>query len=725
VLIVENMILQLLDIDLKQESLQRVLWVSPNQEYVVVVDITNSKEMKYPFFRKYADILNETEDGQLRKVDYEPDLRLLSPDEEYLKEHKAKRDGKWDVIKDIVSKEPDIYISDKRGHLITMNEEKTGRNRKVIYDYLKKYWFYGKSINGLLDNYFDCGAPGKPREYKSKPGPESQDGNNYIVTEKDKEIFKKAIKRFHKDKGMSIEDTHQHMLEEWYSTKSVRKHGVLVPIVEPEKSPTLRQFRYWYTNSYSEFDRYSNKNGKRKAEMNVRPLVGNAEERALNVGSLFETDSTPADIILVAEDRKTTFGSPTLYLVKDVFSRLIVGFNVTFAPPSAIEQMVALENAATNKVEFCRRYGIEIDESDWPCAHLPRMIAGDRGELRAKLSENLVNINVDVANAPSYRGDLKPFVEQDFRITNKKIREVFANAGAKPPKLIERGDQDPTRKAALTIYEFTQFMIHYIIAYNNKSLNEEYVLTKEMYEDEVELTPIGVWNWGKGKKLLHEQPRDLLRFNLLPKEEATVTRSGIKWQGVRYTSKLALEKGWFVEEHIEGKNPIIISYDPRNIGSIFIRLKNGKLEQCFLTDKYKEYDGLHLEDLKAIRNYKKNQININKKKEMQNKSEVNALAKNIANNAMKETKNATTGMSHYKRNKNKRETKKAEARARGSEDAWTAPKQSSIEENTVHKGEVVSFPMEASNYKNHEQSEAQILFSEKSKRRRRNHESLE
>jgi hypothetical protein len=724
--IVENTILQLLDIDLKQESLQRVLWVSPNQEYVVVVDITNSKKMKYPFFRKYEDIVNEAQDGHLRKVEFEPDLRLLSPDEKYLKEHKAKRDKKWDVIKDIVKKEPDIYISDKRGPLITMTKEKTGKSKKVIYDHLKKYWFYGKSINGLLDNYFDCGAPGKPKVFKKKPGPKSQDGNNYIVTEKDKEIFEKAIKRFHKKEGMSIEDTHTQMLGEWYSPKSERKHGVLVQILEPENSPTLRQFRYWYTNKYSKYDRYSNIEGKRKAEMNVRPLVGNAEERALGVGSLFETDSTPADILLVAEDRKKTLGSPTLYLVKDVFSRMIAGFNVTLSNPSAIEQMVALENAATNKVEFCARYNIKIEESEWPCAHLPRMIAGDRGELRAKMSENLVNINVDVANAPSYRGDLKPFVEQDFRITNKTIREVFGNSGAKPPKLIERGDKDPARKATLTIYEFTQFMIYYILAYNNKALNEEYVVTKEMSEDKVELTPIGVWNWGKGKKLLHEQPRDLLRFNLLPKEGATVTRSGVKWQGMRYTSKLAIEKGWFVEKHIDGEKEITISYDPRNVGSIFIRLKNGKLEQCFLTDKYKEYDGLHLEDLKTIRKYKKDEINKNEKKEKQNKVELHALSKNIANNAKKETKNATEGMSHYERNKDKRETRKAEARARGSEDAWTAVKNSDSVETLEQTAEVLEFPTKSqSNNLMEEQSEIQKRFSAKINNRRRNRESLE
>src|SRR5690606_41326101 len=60
-------------------------------------------------------------------------------------------------------------------------------------------------------------------------------------------------------------DTHTNMLGEWYSTKNARKRGMLVPILEPENSPTLRQFRYWYINKYSKYDRYSNIEGKRKA----------------------------------------------------------------------------------------------------------------------------------------------------------------------------------------------------------------------------------------------------------------------------------------------------------------------------------------------------------------------------------------------------------------------------------------------------------------------------
>jgi hypothetical protein len=725
-LIVENMIFQQLDLDLNQESLHRVLWISSDQEYVVLIDITDKNNMKYPFFRKYEELINELKEGYLRPLEINPDLRLTSPDEEYLNKYKARRDSKWDVIKDIVIQEPDIYIPEKRGPLVTKVEDSTGKKRRVIYDSLKKYWFYGKSINGLLVDYFDCGAPGKPRNITKKTGPRSADGNVFIVTEKDKEIFKKAIKLFHDEGGMDITETHQHMCEKWYSSGKVREHGILVSIVKPENAPTIKQFRTWYTKNYSKYERHSKRRGKRKAEMEVRALLGDAGERATSVGALFEIDSTPADIILVAEDRKTILGSPTLYMVKDVFSRLIGGFHATWSHASSVEQMVAIENTATNKVEFCRKYGIDIEESEWPCAHLPRLIAGDRGELKGKMSENLVNINVEVANAPSYRGDLKPFIEQHFRLTNKKIRALFSKFGAKPPKLIERGDKDPAKKAVMTIFEFTQFMIMFILTYNKSALPRDYVVTPDMFEDKVELTPLGVWNWSRGKKLLHEVPRDLLRYNLLPKEDAKVTRSGIKWQGMCYASPRGIKEGWFEEESIDGKEQITISYDPRNVSSIFIRLKDGSLEQCVLTVKFKEFDGLHLEDVKAIMKYKKEQLKQKKKEEKQHNAVLNAYSKELAKNAEKETKNATEGMSYYERHSDKRETRKEEARAIGSNEAWTAVENPYLETNYDEKNKVVEFPLKNQSHNlTEEQSETQKRFSSKINNRRRNREFME
>lgn len=724
-IIYENSIIELLDIDLKTESILRVLWISPNQEDTIVIDISNDKNMKFPYYIKYEELRNEVIQGKARMVEIDPDLRVISPDADYLEKFKAQREANWNVIKNIVMKEPEIYVSKTRGSLIKQTVENTGKSKKEIYRLLKRYWFYGKNKNGLLRNYFDCGAPRRERIYVKKPGPKAKDKNSYVITDKDKIIFRKAIKSFHVEQKMNLTATHQHMCEESYNSGYYREHGVMVPIVEPEKIPTLRQFVYWYNKEYSLSEKYSRRHGKRKAEMDVRPFMGDATERALGVGSFYEIDSTPADIILVAEDRESIIGPPTLYIVKDVFSRMVVGFHVCLSHASSLEQMVALENAATNKVEFCRHYGIEIDESDWPCKNLPKYLVGDRGELKSKLSENLVNINVDVFNAPSYRGDLKPFVEQQFRITNDKIRELLSKAGAKPGRPKERGDSDPTRNAALTIYEFTQFMILQIITYNKSSLSKKFFVSREMFEDKVELSPLGVWNWGERKKLLHEVPRGVLRYNLLPKENATVTRWGIEFKKILlYTNEIGLKDGWFEEGAIEGQKKIEIRYDPRNVSSFFIRLKNGEIIQCHLTGKSKEYEGLHIEDVKAIQKYKKGEMDKKEKEEKQHQAVLHAFTKKLAKGAIKKTKVATKDMSLYERQKGKKETKKTESRIHGSQNAWSVTNFDQLD-NNQNKAEVIFFSEESQSMSKVDSNDIQKKFSSKNKEGRRNRESLE
>lgn len=722
-MIFENSILEVLDSELKPESILRVLWISSNVKEVVVVEISNYKKMEFPFFWDYLDILERIREGRVRILNLEPDIRLISPEENYLKKYKIQRETNWNIIKEIIIEEPDIYIPKLRGMLVRNVVEKTGKSKKEIYRLLKRYWFYGKTKNGLLRNYFNCGASGKKRKYKNKPGPKSRDGNDYFVTDKDWKIFEKAVEKYIVQQKMNLTATHQHMCEESYHSGYYREHGVLVPIVEPKNAPTLREFTYWYNNKYSYLEKYTNRKGKRKAHMDVRAFEGDATERAQGIGYLYEIDSTPADIILVAEDRKTIIGTPTLYIVKDVYSRAVTGFYASLSPASTIEQMMALENAATNKVEFCRQYGIDIQESDWPCENLPQLIAGDRGELKAKWAENLVNIKVDVSNAPSYRGDLKPFVEQHFRLTNKDIKELLYRAGAKPAMAKERGDSDPARKAALTIYEFTQFMIIQIITFNKSALNKNYFVTREMFEEKIELSPNGIWNWGKGKKLLHVMPRNLLRFNLLPMASATVTRWGIKFSNMFYTSQTGLKQGWFEEERIEGEKVITIRYDPRNISSIFLGLSNGKVEQCYLTEKYKEYEGLHVEDVKAIMKYKKEEISQKEKEEKQHKAVLNAFSKKLVDEAIKKTKEATSEMSFYERQKNKRETKKSESKLIGSQKAWTSLNSENVQARIDAK--IFTLPKENELTLSEEKSEIQRLFEAKNKEGRRHHETME
>jgi hypothetical protein len=59
-------------------------------------------------------------------------------------------------------------------------------------------------------------------------------------------------------------------------------------------------------------------------------------------------------------DRKLIIGRPVIYIVIDVFSRLIVGFAVTLEGPSWAGAKLALENAFSDKASYCKQFGINI-----------------------------------------------------------------------------------------------------------------------------------------------------------------------------------------------------------------------------------------------------------------------------------------------------------------------------------------------------------------------------
>ncbi|TQR40164.1 Mu transposase C-terminal domain-containing protein [Paenibacillus popilliae] len=727
--IVVNSIIERLSEDLEIVEIIRILWIDDERKQAAVVNINDNRNITYPYFLRCEDIILEIEERKSRLIELETDMRLLSPDEKYLEKYRKSRDHRWNLIKDIVNVEPEIYMPDSRGKLIHEAHLASGKSKKVIRKNLKKYWFYGKSRNGLLDNYFDCGVPSKQRDYKQKPGPVST--NRTVITEADKEIFKSAIKVFHIRSGMNITATHEKMCETFYKRGFYRKYGVKVPIVDPDKSPSLRQFRYWYKTNSSPFSRYSNKRGKRRATMDVRAMLGKASEKAICVGAVFEVDATRSDIILVSFDRKTILGKPTLYIVIDVFSRLVVGYHVSLASESWFEAMVAVEQAATNKVENCARYGIHIQEEDWPCRYLPQNLVGDRGELKSQLSERFVNINVDVLNAPSGRGDLKPYVESNFRITNETIRQLLS--GSTEAKQLVRGDYNPARESALTIEEFNRFMIVYILTYNKSALSRGYLPTRDMYSDKVELTPLKVWNWDKGVRLLHEKSRKELRYNLLPREGAKVTRFGIEFRGLNYTCDVGIKEGWFegIGNGIDGKTHVEISYDPRNCSSIFLKYKNDLLS-CLLTGRSKEFEGLHFDEVEIIMEYRDSQIKEQEKIEKQHRAELHAFAEEINKAATKETKAATKDRSFYSRNQDKRQAREADSKEWGARSAMTSTSSETVRSTTAtypSEENIVVFPnidhTHNQTYSNNTEADIQSLFSRKSLKRRRGDESDE
>ncbi|WP_157794041.1 Mu transposase C-terminal domain-containing protein [Paenibacillus donghaensis] len=458
------------------------------------------------------------------------------------------------------------------------------------------------------------------------------------------------------------------MCEEEYPDGYYRKFGELIPMVG---GPSLRQFLYWYDKEYNKKKKVAAKFGQRKAEMLARSLLKSANGDLQGPGALYETDSTPADDILVSLDHKTIIGRPHVYFVKDVINRLITGMHIC-KTPSWEEEMVALENASTDKVSYCAQFGITINKEDWPAKHLPRYIVGDRGEMKSKNSNNLALLNIRVGNPPSYRADLKPYIEQQFKSFCMRMRELDPGGIHKEHRV--RGDKNPEEKAAYTFEAYTKLVILFVLEYNRKALSEDFLVSKEMFVDNVELTPLSMWNWGMQYNLLQEQPRSLIRYALLPKETCKVTRGGVVLRKMSYACQRGEDEGWFEDEMIEGRREVIVSYDPRNCSSVFIKLANGKEEQLFLTEKFKEYEGLHFEDVKEIMSFKSKQLKKAKNNRNQIEAELDTVAKNLTQVEVAKLKEAQKGRPKSAKFKNKRSVRKLERRIESSAKAWTATK---------------------------------------------------
>ena len=157
--------------------------------------------------------------------------------------------------------------------------------------------------------------------------------------------------------------------------------------------------------------------------MKRRALSDSATNQIYGPGDYFMIDSTPADIHLVSKSNPNkVIGRPTVYIIMDVYSRLVTGFYAGLENPSWDAACISLLNMVEDKIEYCKGYGIPIEESEWPSHHLPQTILADRGEMISKRAEGIINeLGVNISNTAPYRGDMKGAVERFFRTMNEQV----------------------------------------------------------------------------------------------------------------------------------------------------------------------------------------------------------------------------------------------------------------------------------------------------------------
>ena len=674
-----------------EDKSYHVLWLddSSDSAYVIAED-----KDALPTRCRISELEEQLRTGELeRETEGQP---VLLPESEIPERDRAFRDAAWNAVGAIVTNEPAVYQRAQRGQMIEEAIKRTGLTKMTVYKYLRWYWQRGKVKNALLPNIKRRGGKGIPKravtEKMGRPRTYGESsGRN--VDEATVRIFEDAVRRFyHTRKEHSFKAAYNLMLKEYYTDTEALPDGETRLVLKPQDEiPTLRQFRYWYQKTYDESVKLRARKGDSAFDRNHRAILGKSDANIVGPGSQYQIDATVGDIYLVSRfNRANIIGRPVIYFVMDTFSRMVTGMYVGLEGPSWAGAMMALRDAASDKVTYCAEYGIEIAESQWPCRHIPDSILADRGEMEGKSVETLINaLNIRVDNAPPYRADMKGIIEQHFRTINMETT-VFLPGYVKPDEP-ERGGHDYRLDAKLDLFQFTKIMIQCALSHNDKYM-DGYERTEDMISEEVPPIPLRLWEWGVTRRpgCLRSVAEKTLKLCLMPTGSALVTGKGIQFQGLTYLSEQAIREHWFENARAKGSFRVQVSYDPRNMDSVYIwQSGEEEFEACFLPDWEEKYRGKSLDEIRFLQAEEKSLKGKHLSAQMQRRVDLNAEIDKIvreaeemsAQTAVSESKSARVENIRNNRLAEKKMNRKTEAFALEEPDANSAPETAAVEES--------------------------------------------
>ena len=593
----------------------RIIWLSCQRRLAVIFEL--NKDFALPEFIELAVLENDIESKAACLLS--DDQYLVLCDESELKPvYVEKRDKAWGLIKEIVEQVPDVYFPDKRGELVKKVTLKEMVTKKTVYRYLRRYWSRGQTPNALLPNYKNSGAPGVDRisgEGVKKGRPRifgKQAGVN--VSDEIRRVMKVSVSRFYaKEKKFTLKGAYDEMIREFFYEKEIDSKSNIISY-SPKQAyiekgvPSFDQFKYWYNKDNNQLDVKRKRLTDKIYDKDLRGLVGSSTADVWGPGARYQIDATIADVYLVSRmNRSRIIGRPVLYVVIDVFSRMIVGLYVGLEGPSWVSAMMALANTVTNKKAYCMQYGIDIEKEDWPCQQLPATLLGDKGEIEGQTINALTNsFNVTVEVAAAYRADWKGIVEQRFRLLPAKFKGFVP--GYIETDYRQRGASDYRLDAVLDLDEFTKIIIECVLYYNNHHEFSRIDLDFDVASDEVKPVPLELWEWGINNRSgsLRQYPEKMVQFSLLPAEQAVVTMYGIRIKGMYYTCTKAIEERWFDKARQTKTWKVKVSFDPRNMEEIYLHdSEPNSFYVCTLTEKSRAFHEMSLWEIEQQQIYAK------------------------------------------------------------------------------------------------------------------------
>jgi len=565
----------------------------------------------WPELRSRSDLIDEFVNRDIQLV-ADTILNSLPNDDDLSEAERRVRDDAWKYISPLVKEEPTIYTPKGRARLVKKTIKKNGGSRPTYYKNLRRFFQRGGVPNALVPKYGNCGCRGKQKAIsenkRGRPRTISPGKGMNVDEHTLKHIRVAASRKYLSSRKSHLKTAYDWMLGTCFPnavrltrTESGRN---MVEIIKPDEIPTFEQFKYHFHRENNLAAVLVNRHGKRLFDKKLRPLLSSSLNEVSGPGSRYQIDATIIDVYAVSRfDRNKIVGRPTLYLVMDVFSRMIVGCYVGLEAPSWMCAVMALLNAVEDKVSFCTRHGIDIEPDEWPVSDMPLKLLGDRGEMESKIADRLVSaFLIELENAAPYRGDAKGVVERSFRTMHATLGPYVP--GYVEPDFQERGAPDYRLDAKLTVDEIAGIVIRSILIIN-ATPRRDYQALPDAVRDNIPYAPIELWKWGKENLRADGRPFDYeyAKLNLLPDRATKVTRKGLQFMtGLYYVSPQMMAESWYLDAQSKNKN-LVASYHPGDMSRIYIRSPFNR-EVSYVAElapHCKVFEGRSLVEIEALR----------------------------------------------------------------------------------------------------------------------------
>lgn len=597
-------------------GVHRVLWVNEDKNQIILIPIPQGMKEEpityfpAPFNDYLSTVARSIDDGDLAIAAYTPLPLAACTDEEIRQRYPMRkgvtkkrvrkdsaplqtRDELYELIaplrQEIANDPASVFETNRIAVWIQQRANELGVCVGRIRNAINKFLSMALGKNGLLPFLDECGSVGKPRkQVNGKLGRKTWPAKLGLIcepgiplTQKDKDHIAWGWNRFLRE-GHSVRDAYLITMAAFWADGKAMYQGREVPALKPlSERPTLAQFRYWGPRGYGTKSAWETLLKPGEWEKKYRAQYGTARDGVKAVGQIASGDSTSNDVHLVSTaSYLKSIGAATVLRFHDVFSDCVVGVALSLDAPSALLAQLAIFNAASDKVELGRRYGVTITPEQFPSAFY-RLYHYDNGELRSESSIMLLkDFDSNAEFVQAGRADLKPVPESGHRRFHKMLDHKIA--GTTRGRCKERGEEASAIGACWTYWQYMRELLLAII-YHNTEADASHLLTVEMRRDGVAPNRAAIHQWAIRKGYVASVPVDvnLLRIRLLPTIQAVVRPNGIFLlrpdrdnkrelvRGARFVGPRAVQLRWFEKARREGPFDITVHHDPYNLEKIW------------------------------------------------------------------------------------------------------------------------------------------------------------